>query len=121
MPCLPHESVRHSHDQGLGMAFTAQRYFPGNDQVLTIHRLTPIVMTMVTVSKSALKARMLEYFRQVEQTGEELIVTSDGLPVLKVVPFTPKQSVDTAFADVRGQLSWTGDLDEPTRAEWSDV
>ena len=78
-------------------------------------------MSMVTVSKSLLKARMLEYFRQVEQTGEELVVTSDGLPVLKVVPFTHKQSVAMAFADCRGQLSWTGDIDAPTHADWTDA
>jgi antitoxin (DNA-binding transcriptional repressor) of toxin-antitoxin stability system len=77
-----------------------------------------IVMTMVTVSKSALKARMLEFFRDVERTGEELVVTSDGVPVLKVVPFTEARSVDDAFADVRGALTWTGDIDAPTNAEW---
>jgi prevent-host-death family protein len=73
---------------------------------------------MVIVSKSALKARMLEYFREVERTGEELVVTSDGVPVLKVVPFTETRSVDNAFADVRGALMWTGDIDAPTDAEW---
>lgn len=77
-----------------------------------------IVMTMVTVSKSVLKARMLEYFREVERTGEALVVTSDGIPVLKVVPFTETRSIEDAFADVRGQLTWTGDLDAPTDAEW---
>jgi prevent-host-death family protein len=77
-----------------------------------------MVMTMVTVSKSALKARMLEYFREVERTGEELVVTSDGVPVLKVVPFTETRSVGDAFADVRGALTWTGDIDAPTDAEW---
>lgn len=77
-----------------------------------------IVMTMVTVSKSALKARMLEFFREVERTGEELVVTSDGVPVLKVVPFSQTRSVDDAFADVRGALTWTGDIDAPTDAEW---
>ncbi len=80
-----------------------------------------IVITMVTVSKSVLKARMLEFFRQVEQTGEELVVTNDGVPVLKVVPFIQKHTVDAAFADVRGNLSWTGDLNDPTHAEWTDV
>ena len=75
-------------------------------------------MSMVTVSKSALKARMLEYFREVERTGEELVVTSDGVPVLKVVPFTETRSVDDAFADVRGALTWTDDIDAPTDAEW---
>ena len=79
-----------------------------------------IVTTMVTVSKSVLKSRMLEYFRQVEQTGEPLIVTSDGIPVLKVVPFTEKLSVDDAFADIRGKLNWTGNLNDPTQAEWPD-
>jgi len=78
-----------------------------------------MVMTMVTISKSALKARMLEYFREVERTGEALVVTSDGIPVLKVVPFTETRSIEDAFADVRGQLTWTGDLDAPTDAEWS--
>jgi len=77
-----------------------------------------IVMTMVTISKSALKARMLEFFREVERTGEELVVTSDGVPVLKVVPFTEARSVDDSFADVRGALTWTGDIDAPTDAEW---
>lgn len=38
---------------------------------------------MVTVSKSTLKGKMLEYFRQVEETGEELVVTDNGRPVVK--------------------------------------
>jgi antitoxin (DNA-binding transcriptional repressor) of toxin-antitoxin stability system len=78
-------------------------------------------MIMATVSKSALKARMLEYFRQVEQIGEELIVTSDGIPVLKVVPFAQKRSVDDAFSEIRGALTWTGDIDAPTAEEWPDA
>lgn len=76
------------------------------------------VMTMVTVSKSALKARMLEYFRKVEQTGEELIVTSDGRPVLRVVPYTSQESVSDLFADLRGQLLFSEDPDAPTSDEW---
>lgn len=40
-----------------------------------------------TVSKSKFKARALEYFRQVEQSGEELVVTDRGKPVLKIVPY----------------------------------
>jgi hypothetical protein len=35
-----------------------------------------------------------------------------------VVPFSQTRSVDDAFADVRGQLTWTGDIDAPTDAEW---
>ena len=76
---------------------------------------------MRTVSKGVLKARMLEYFRRVEKTGEELIVTDHRVPVLKVVPLRPKQSVDDLFADVRGKFRCTGDLLEPETAEWGDV
>ena len=77
-----------------------------------------MVMTMVTISKSALKARMLEYFRKVEQTGEELIVTSDGRPVLRVVPYRAQESVSELFADLRGQLAFSEDPDAPTTEEW---
>jgi prevent-host-death family protein len=39
------------------------------------------------VSKSQFKPHSLEYFRKIEQTGEELIITDHGRPVLKVVPY----------------------------------
>lgn len=40
-----------------------------------------------TVSKSKLKARALHYFREVERTGQEIIITDRGRPVLKIVPY----------------------------------
>ncbi|MFT4589551.1 MAG: antitoxin (DNA-binding transcriptional repressor) of toxin-antitoxin stability system, partial [Limisphaerales bacterium] len=36
---------------------------------------------MKTVSKGKLKAKMLEYFREVEATGETLVVTDHGREV----------------------------------------
>jgi prevent-host-death family protein len=39
------------------------------------------------VSKSRFKPHSLEYFRRIEQTGEELVITDHGRPVLKVVPY----------------------------------
>lgn len=39
-----------------------------------------------TSSKGKLKGRMLEYFRQVERSGESLIVTDRGREVLEVRP-----------------------------------
>ena len=41
-----------------------------------------------TVSKSQFKPRALEYFREVEKTHQELIITDRGRPVLKVIPYT---------------------------------
>ena len=39
------------------------------------------------ISKSKFKPRTLHYFREVEQTGRELIISDRGKPVLKIVPF----------------------------------
>ena len=54
---------------------------------------------MSPISKSLLKAKMLEYFRQVEETGEELVVTDNGRPVVKVVPIRARSSAAELFAD----------------------
>lgn len=76
---------------------------------------------MDPVSKSALKARMLEYFRMVEQTGEELIVTDNNRPVLKVVPIRTRRPAREVFADARGKLKYRDDeLLESTAGEWPE-
>jgi len=36
------------------------------------------------VSKSKFKAKALEYFRQVEATGEPLVITDNGKPTLEI-------------------------------------
>ena len=49
--------------------------------------MTRVMIKYSTISKSRFKARALEYFRQVERTGRELIITDRGKPVLKLIPF----------------------------------
>lgn len=39
------------------------------------------------ISKSKFKPHALQYFRQVEKTGKELIITDHGRPVLKIMPY----------------------------------
>lgn len=39
------------------------------------------------VSKSEFKARALEFFRQIEATGESIIVTDHGKPALEIRPY----------------------------------
>jgi len=39
------------------------------------------------VSKTEFKARALEFFRQVEATGEPVIVTDHGRPALEIRPY----------------------------------
>jgi antitoxin (DNA-binding transcriptional repressor) of toxin-antitoxin stability system len=75
---------------------------------------------MQRVSKSALKARMLEYFRRVEESGEELVVTDRDEPVLRIVPIRKRVPAARLFADVRGRVVYHQDLLAPTSDEWSD-
>ena len=60
-------------------------------------------MTMVTVFKSALKARMHEYLRQVEATGEPLVVTHRGKSVLQVLPMPHKRPAAELLAEFRAR------------------
>lgn len=76
---------------------------------------------MVTVSKSALKGKMLEYFRHVEETGEELVVTDNGRPVVKVVPIRTRRPAEDVFGDVRGRVVYHEDILAPTTDEWSET
>ncbi|MCA9551349.1 MAG: hypothetical protein KC933_15030 [Myxococcales bacterium] len=70
---------------------------------------------MATVSKSALEAELLEYLRQVEETGETLIVTDDHRPVLRITPIRARVPAAESFADVRGRVRYDGD---PLSPEW---
>jgi prevent-host-death family protein len=75
---------------------------------------------MVEVAKGTLKARLLEFLRTLEDTGEPIIITSYGKPVAQITRLTTGGSVDAAFADLRGQLRFTGDPDADTSSEWRD-
>lgn len=76
---------------------------------------------MQTISKSKLKANMLEIFRNIETTGEELIVTHHSKPVLRIMPIRQGKSVDDIFQPWRGQVVYHADLDEPTLDEWLEL
>ncbi len=89
-----------------------------------------IVMTMVnclgekmtdTISKSKLKSRMLEVFRELEASGKELIVTDRDRPVLKIIPINNKATVADLFGDVQGRLVYHEDINIPTLAEWEEA
>ncbi len=40
------------------------------------------------MSKSKFKPKSLEYFRKVQETGEEIIITDRRKPVLKIITYT---------------------------------
>ena len=76
---------------------------------------------MQTVSKSRLKAHMLRIFREIEASGEELIVTDRDRPVLRIQPIVSKRSVEDVFGSFQGKLVFYEDPDAPTIDEWAEV
>jgi antitoxin (DNA-binding transcriptional repressor) of toxin-antitoxin stability system len=45
------------------------------------------IMSSDHISKSKFKARALEFFRQVETSGQSVIVTDHGKPTLEIRPY----------------------------------
>ena len=41
------------------------------------------------VSKSQFKAKALEFFRQIETSGERVVITDHGQPKLEIRPYRP--------------------------------
>ena len=69
------------------------------------------------VSKSRFKARALEYFRQVEQTRKEVIVTDHGRPVVRITPFVADSSA--TLRELRGSILRYDEPTEPVgREDW---
>lgn len=76
---------------------------------------------MQKVSKSTLKAKMLEYLRRVEETGEELIVTDNNEPVIRITAIRTRRPARELFADARGRVVYHEDILTPTTEEWSET
>lgn len=76
---------------------------------------------MNTISKSKLKAHMLRVFREIEASGETLVVTDRNVPVLKITPIKKKKTVEEIFGDMQGQIIFHEDVNAPTIDEWGDL
>jgi antitoxin (DNA-binding transcriptional repressor) of toxin-antitoxin stability system len=73
---------------------------------------------MITISKSKLKAQMLSVFRRIEETGEEVIVTDNSRPVLRIERIETRTPVEEAFAGLQGKVVYHEDINNPTGDEW---
>jgi len=74
-----------------------------------------------TISKGKLKATMLQVFREIEETAEEVIVTDHGRPVLRIQPLTTGRSVDEVFGPLQGKVIYREDVNAPTEEEWGET
>jgi prevent-host-death family protein len=76
---------------------------------------------MKTLAKSEFKAKMLEIMRNIEATGDEVVITDHGKPCIVVGPYRQKRDVRAVFSDIAGQLVLHEDPDLPTTDEWNDA
>lgn len=81
----------------------------------------------ITVSKSKFKPQALEYFRRVQETGEPLVITEHGRPVLQIVPYGGAGSplaerTRLALAALRGSVTRYDDPCAPVGIEdWGSL
>jgi prevent-host-death family protein len=76
---------------------------------------------MAQVPKSTLDVRVWEYLQRVKHAGEEIVVTENGHPVVRVVPVRARRPASELFADVRGRVVYHDDVMTPTTAEWPEM
>lgn len=71
------------------------------------------------VSKSRFKPRALKYFREIQETGQALIITDRSKPVLKIVPYT--ETPEQVLEELRNSIQFYEDPLEPVAEDAWDV
>jgi len=66
---------------------------------------------MKQMGASAFKARCLSVIREIQATGEPVLVTKRGKPWVKVVPFESEK--DDLFGFMAGTFKIIGDVESP--------
>jgi len=76
---------------------------------------------MITVTKGELKKNLNVYFDRLKETGEEIIVTEDDIPVIKILSLKKREE---AFAeDINGTKHYGDILEEKKEQkeeEWEE-
>jgi prevent-host-death family protein len=66
---------------------------------------------MKQMRASAFKARCLAVMDDIQATGEPVIVTKRGKPVVKVIPIKPEK--DDIFGSMADEVKIVGDIESP--------
>ncbi len=69
-----------------------------------------------TVKASEFKAKCLELMDEVAESGEELVITKNGKPTARLLPYREKPK--TLFGIDRGRMKILGDIISPIDVEW---
>ena len=84
--------------------------------------------TYRTIQASEFKAKCLELMDEVAESGEEIVITKQGRPVSRLVPYQEKREKaqevkktkkpKTLFGINKGEIKIHGDIVSPMPAEW---
>ena len=66
---------------------------------------------MKQMRASAFKARCLKVMNEIQATGEPVVVTKRGKPVVKVIPI--KSEKDDIFGSMADEVQIIGDIESP--------
>ena len=66
---------------------------------------------MATYSITDFKAKASQILRELESTGEEVVITRRGKPVGKLVPISAKTDRNQSLSSMRGSFSFLPELE----------
>ena len=69
-----------------------------------------------TMKASEFKAKCLKLMDEVADTGEEIVITKNGKPVSRLVPY--RERPKSFFGVDRGKIKILGDIVSPMPPEW---
>ena len=69
-----------------------------------------------TIKASEFKAKCLKLMDEVEETGQEIVITKHGRPVSRLVPYRRKPQL--TFGRNRDNIRILGDIVSPMPVEW---
>ena len=69
------------------------------------------------IKASEFKAKCLARMDEVARTGESVVITKNGEPLVELAPLKAKPKKD-AFGILKGELEIVGDIMSPIDVEW---
>ena len=69
-----------------------------------------------TIKASEFKAKCLKLMDEVAASGKEIVITKNGRPVSRLVPYREKPK--SLFGIDTGRIELLGDIIEPLKVEW---
>ena len=69
-----------------------------------------------TIKASEFKAKCLKLMDEVAESGEEIVITKNGRPIARLVPYRAK--FEEFFGADKGKLEIIGDIISPLEVDW---